>query len=92
FSSCSHAGAINVMLHARRLTGIDTIYAFVGGMHLTGAIMEPVIPTTLDALSDIAPQVLVPGHCTGWKATHEVARRFASAYVQGSVGTRLHFA
>jgi 7,8-dihydropterin-6-yl-methyl-4-(beta-D-ribofuranosyl)aminobenzene 5'-phosphate synthase len=91
-SSCSHAGAINVMLHARKLTGIDTIHAFVGGMHLTGAIMEPVIPTTLDALSDIAPDVLVPGHCTGWKATHEVARRFASTYVQSSVGTRLHFA
>lgn len=91
-SSCSHAGVINVMLHARRLTGIDTIYAFVGGMHLTGAIMEPAIPPTLDALSEIAPTILVPGHCTGWKATHELSRRFASAYVQGSVGTRLHFA
>ena len=89
-SSCSHAGAINVLLHARRLTGIDTIYAFIGGLHLTGAIMEPAIPPTLDALAGIAPTLLVPGHCTGWKATHEVARRFASAYVQGSVGTRLH--
>lgn len=90
-SSCSHAGAINVMTHARRLTGIDTIYAFVGGLHLTGAVMAPVIPPTLDALAEIAPAVLVPGHCTGWRATHEVARRFASAYVQSSVGTRLHF-
>lgn len=89
-SSCSHAGAINVLLHARRLTGIDTIYAFIGGLHLSGAIMAPVIPPTLDALAAIAPTVLVPGHCTGWQATHEVARRFASAYVQSSVGTRLH--
>lgn len=89
-SSCSHAGAINVLLHARRLTGIDTIYAFIGGLHLSGAIMAPVIPPTLDALAAIAPTVLVPGHCTGWQATHEIARRFASAYVQSSVGTRLH--
>lgn len=91
-SSCSHAGAINVMLHARRLTGVETIYAFVGGLHLTGAIMAPVIAPTIDALTTIAPAVLVPGHCTGWQATHQVARQFASAYVQSSVGTRLHFA
>lgn len=91
-SSCSHAGAINVMLHARQLTGIETIYAFVGGLHLTGAIMAPVIAPTLDALADIAPAILVPGHCSGWQAIHEVARRFPDAYVQPSVGTRLHFA
>jgi 7,8-dihydropterin-6-yl-methyl-4-(beta-D-ribofuranosyl)aminobenzene 5'-phosphate synthase len=35
---------------------------------------------------------LVPGHCTGWKATHEIARRFPEAYVQTSVGTQLRFA
>jgi 7,8-dihydropterin-6-yl-methyl-4-(beta-D-ribofuranosyl)aminobenzene 5'-phosphate synthase len=33
-SSCSHADAINVMPHARRLTGIERIYVFVGGMRL----------------------------------------------------------
>jgi 7,8-dihydropterin-6-yl-methyl-4-(beta-D-ribofuranosyl)aminobenzene 5'-phosphate synthase len=91
-SSCSHSGAINVMLHARRLTGIERIHAFVGGMHLTGAIMEPLIPRTLAEVATIAPTILVPGHCTGWKATHELARRLPDAYVQSSVGTRLHFA
>lgn len=90
-SSCSHAGAVNIMLHARRLTGIDTIYAFIGGLHLTGAIMQPVIAPTLDALAEMTPAILVPGHCTGWQATHEAARRFPDAYVQSSVGTRLRF-
>jgi 7,8-dihydropterin-6-yl-methyl-4-(beta-D-ribofuranosyl)aminobenzene 5'-phosphate synthase len=33
----------------------------------------------------------VPGHCTGWKAVHEVARRLPDAYIQPSVGTRLRF-
>jgi 7,8-dihydropterin-6-yl-methyl-4-(beta-D-ribofuranosyl)aminobenzene 5'-phosphate synthase len=91
-SSCSHSGAINVMLHARRLTGVERIHAFVGGMHLTGAIMEPLIPRTLAEVATIAPAFLVPGHCTGWKATHELARRLPEAYLQSSVGTRLHFA
>jgi 7,8-dihydropterin-6-yl-methyl-4-(beta-D-ribofuranosyl)aminobenzene 5'-phosphate synthase len=90
-SGCSHAGAINVLRQAQRLTGEDRVHAFVGGMHLTGGIFERLIPRTLDELATIAPNWLVPGHCTGWKATHEIARRFPEAYVQVSVGTRLHF-
>jgi 7,8-dihydropterin-6-yl-methyl-4-(beta-D-ribofuranosyl)aminobenzene 5'-phosphate synthase len=91
-SSCSHSGVINVLRHAQRITGVEMIHALVGGMHLTGAIMEPVIPRTLAEMEAIKPAIMVPGHCTGWKATHEVARRFPTAFVQSSVGTRLHFA
>jgi len=91
-SGCSHAGAINVLRHARRVTGVDRIHAFVGGMHLTGGIFEQLIPPTLDELEAIDPAWIVPGHCTGWRATHELARRLPDAYVQTSVGTRLRFA
>jgi 7,8-dihydropterin-6-yl-methyl-4-(beta-D-ribofuranosyl)aminobenzene 5'-phosphate synthase len=91
-SGCSHSGAINVLRQAQRLTGEDRVHAFVGGMHLTGGIFERLIPRTLEELAAISPRWLVPGHCTGWKATHEIARRFPEAYVQTSVGTRLQFA
>jgi 7,8-dihydropterin-6-yl-methyl-4-(beta-D-ribofuranosyl)aminobenzene 5'-phosphate synthase len=91
-SSCSHAGAINVLRHAQRLTGIEHVHAFVGGLHLTGGLFEPIIPRTIEALAAIGPEVVVPGHCTGWKATHELSRRLPNAYLQTSVGTRLHFA
>ncbi len=91
-TSCSHAGVINVLRHARRITGIEQVYGLVGGMHLTGGLMELVIPRTLAELATIAPSVVVPGHCTGWKATHELARQMPGAYIQSSVGTRLHFA
>lgn len=91
-SSCSHAGVINVLRHAQRLTGIDKVHAFVGGLHLTGGLFEPIIPRTIEELARISPDIVVPGHCTGWKATHELARRLPTAFVQPSVGTRLHFA
>jgi 7,8-dihydropterin-6-yl-methyl-4-(beta-D-ribofuranosyl)aminobenzene 5'-phosphate synthase len=91
-SSCSHSGVINVLRHAQRLTGIGQVYAFVGGLHLTGGLFESIIPRTIDELAAIAPGVVVPGHCTGWKATHELARKLPAAYLQTSVGTRLHFA
>jgi 7,8-dihydropterin-6-yl-methyl-4-(beta-D-ribofuranosyl)aminobenzene 5'-phosphate synthase len=90
-SSCSHAGVINVLRHAQRLTGIDKIYAFVGGLHLTGGLFEAIIRRTIAELASIGPAIIVPGHCTGWKATHELARVLPGAYVQTNVGTRLHF-
>ena len=90
-SGCSHAGAINVLRQAQRLTGEERVHAFVGGMHLSGPAFEPLIPPTLDELVAIGPTWVVPGHCTGWRATHELARRLPEAYVQTSVGTRLRF-
>ena len=90
-SSCSHAGAINVLKHAQHLTGIDKVQAFVGGFHLTGGLFEAIIPRTIAELVTIDPDIIVPGHCTGWRATHELARQLPDAYVQTSVGTRLHF-
>jgi 7,8-dihydropterin-6-yl-methyl-4-(beta-D-ribofuranosyl)aminobenzene 5'-phosphate synthase len=92
FSSCSHAGTINILRNARRLTGIESIHAFVGGMHLTGIGLEAVIEPTVAALIDLAPKWLVPGHCTGWQAQAQMATRLPDAYVASSVGTRLRFA
>ncbi len=90
-SSCSHAGVINVLRNAQRVTGVNRVRAFVGGLHLTGGIYEPIIPRTMDELAAIAPEVIVPGHCTGWKATHEIIQRMPKAYVQTSVGSQLRF-
>ena len=90
-SSCSHSGIINVLWNAQRLTGVQKLHAFVGGCHLTGAIMEPVIPRTLQEMGALSFDYIVPGHCTGWKATHELARLQPAAFIQSSVGTTLQF-
>ena len=36
-SSCGHAGIINTLRRAQDVTGIDKIYALVGGFHLAPA-------------------------------------------------------
>lgn len=36
-SSCSHAGVINVVRNAARVTGMPKVHRFVGGLHLTRA-------------------------------------------------------
>jgi 7,8-dihydropterin-6-yl-methyl-4-(beta-D-ribofuranosyl)aminobenzene 5'-phosphate synthase len=86
-TGCGHAGLINICRYAQRLTGLGKLYAVIGGFHLTGPLFEPIIMDTVDALEQLAPDVIVPAHCTGWKATHAIARRLPGAFIQNSVGT-----
>jgi 7,8-dihydropterin-6-yl-methyl-4-(beta-D-ribofuranosyl)aminobenzene 5'-phosphate synthase len=89
-TGCGHAGVINICRYAQRLTGIGKLHAVIGGFHLTGPLFEPIITDTVDALELLAPDVIVPAHCTGWKATHAIARRLPGAFIQNSVGTTFH--
>jgi 7,8-dihydropterin-6-yl-methyl-4-(beta-D-ribofuranosyl)aminobenzene 5'-phosphate synthase len=86
-SGCGHAGIVNVLRHAMALTGVERLHAVLGGFHLTGRIFEPLIGPTVEALRAMAPKLIVPSHCTGWRATHEIARALPEAYVPNSVGT-----
>jgi 7,8-dihydropterin-6-yl-methyl-4-(beta-D-ribofuranosyl)aminobenzene 5'-phosphate synthase len=90
-SGCSHAGAVNVLRNAQRLTGRQAIAGFVGGFHLSGAIFEPIIEPTIREFAALGVGRVVPGHCTGWKAQHLLARAMPEAFVQPAVGTVLRF-
>jgi 7,8-dihydropterin-6-yl-methyl-4-(beta-D-ribofuranosyl)aminobenzene 5'-phosphate synthase len=90
-SGCSHAGAVNVLQNAQRLTGEHAIAGFIGGFHLTGSIFEPVIQPTVDAFLAAHVKRVLPAHCTGWKAVHQLARALPDAFVQPAVGTTISF-
>ena len=91
-TGCGHSGIINICRYAQRLTGVSTLHAVIGGFHLTGPLFEPVIADTVRTLGQLAPQVIVPAHCTGWKATHAIASHLPGAFIQNSVGTTFHLA
>jgi 7,8-dihydropterin-6-yl-methyl-4-(beta-D-ribofuranosyl)aminobenzene 5'-phosphate synthase len=88
-TGCGHAGIINTIRHAQALTGVADVYAAIGGFHLTGGLFERIIPDTIKALKAIGPKYLVPGHCTGWVATHQIAREMPEAFIPPAVGTNL---
>lgn len=90
-SGCSHAGTVNVLRNAQRLTGRQPIAGFVGGLHLGGGIFEPIIEPTVHEIAALGVGRVVPGHCTGWKAAMLLARTMPEAFVQPSVGTVLRF-
>jgi 7,8-dihydropterin-6-yl-methyl-4-(beta-D-ribofuranosyl)aminobenzene 5'-phosphate synthase len=87
-TGCGHAGVVNIVRHALRLTGVGRLHALIGGFHLGGPAFEPIIPPTVSALTELAPALIVPGHCTGWRAQHALARALPDAWVQASVGSR----
>jgi 7,8-dihydropterin-6-yl-methyl-4-(beta-D-ribofuranosyl)aminobenzene 5'-phosphate synthase len=82
---------VNIARHALRLTGATHLHALLGGLHLTGPGFEPIIEPTVDALVALAPDVVVPAHCTGWRAQMRLAQELGDAFVPGAVGSRYAF-
>jgi len=90
-SGCGHAGIVNTVRYAQKLTGERQIAAVIGGFHLSGPMFEPIIGPTIAAFDELSAGLLVPAHCTGWKAVHQLAARFPDAFVQSTVGTTVEF-
>ncbi|MCA1843296.1 MAG: MBL fold metallo-hydrolase [Actinobacteria bacterium] len=87
-TGCGHAGVVNIVRYARHLTGVEDVHAVMGGFHLTGGLFESIIPATVEALAELGPDVVVPAHCSGWKAASALAARLPEAFIQNTVGTR----
>jgi len=90
-TGCGHAGAVNTVKYVQTTTGIEKVHAIIGGLHLTGRIFEPLVPRTVEELKAIRPDVIVPSHCTGWRAAHALSQAFPEAFMQNSVGTTYIF-
>ena len=69
-------------------TAIARLHALLGGLHLSGAFFTPAIALTVHALTELAPDLLAPGHCTGWRAQHALAAALPDSWIQSSSGTR----
>lgn len=91
-TGCGHAGAVNIVRHAQRLTGVPTLHALLGGLHLGGPAFEPVIAPTVSALVELGPAMVVPGHCTGWRAQHALAAALPDAWLPNSSGSTYRLA
>jgi 7,8-dihydropterin-6-yl-methyl-4-(beta-D-ribofuranosyl)aminobenzene 5'-phosphate synthase len=86
FSSCSHAGIVNVVTHAAALFNPVPIHAVFGGLHLSGAANEGWIDATVEDLARFRLGVIVPAHCTGYRAVHRLIDRYGEAVVPSAVG------
>ena len=90
-TGCGHAGIINTIKFAKKVTGIEKIHCVIGGFHLSGQDYEDSIPLTLAELTKVDPRYIVPCHCTGWKATNKIIDMMPEKFIKSSVGTTFLF-
>jgi len=91
-SGCAHSGIVNTILYAREVTGIEKVYAVMGGFHLSGPLFEPIIGRTTDELKKLNPAYIIPTHCTGRKAASYIEKEMGDRFILNMSGTKLTFA
>lgn len=91
-SGCAHSGIVNTVTHAIDVTGIERVWAIMGGFHLSGANIDTVIQPTVDALKELKPRYIIPTHCTGRQAIGEIERQMPECFIVNMPGTKLTFA
>jgi 7,8-dihydropterin-6-yl-methyl-4-(beta-D-ribofuranosyl)aminobenzene 5'-phosphate synthase len=84
-TGCGHAGIVNIVRYAKRLTGVDHVHAVLGGFHLRGG---DTLPATVQALAYEEPDFVVPAHCTSWNAHQALAEGLPNSYRPNAVGSR----
>jgi len=87
---CAHAGVINTLRHAAKLTGDERIRAVVGGLHLATASQERT-ENTVAALQQMNVGQVVACHCTGFAARTRLHAAFGTQFMNGTVGLKLTF-
>ena len=89
-SSCGHVGLINSIKAAMAVSGIGKLHAVLGGFHLGPAPMDYVEHTVAE-LKGLAPDVVVPMHCSGTKFIQAMQREMPDRLVGTNIGTRFTF-
>lgn len=85
---CSHPGIINMVKYAQKLTGVQQIALILGGFHLTPHGDE-VIQHTIQGLRELNPELIIAGHCTGFRALTKLAGAFPDNFMVSCVGTKV---
>ncbi|MEM2925144.1 MAG: MBL fold metallo-hydrolase [Methanocellales archaeon] len=87
-SSCSHAGIINTVKHLQQKTGIERIAAVIAGMHLA-VVKEEVIDKTIAAFKEINASLVIPAHCTGFKAMCKFRQAMPENFAVNTLGAKI---
>lgn len=85
---CAHAGLLNIIDHAIRVTGEKKIQMVVGGTHLKFC-SEAQMTATLNRLEELDVKLIGASHCTGLRGARMLAERFGKRFFSASVGVQI---
>ncbi len=86
-TGCGHCGIMNMIKHGQKLTGIDKIYAVIGGFHEEWNPIEK-IEEKVKYFEELNPEIICGMHCTGFNFNKLMSRH--PSHTLGIVGTEFH--
>ena len=89
-SGCAHAGIVNTVRQAQKVSGVEKVHAVLGGFHLINAKPE-VVQSTVADIKAMKPDYVVPAHCTGFEAILAFRSEMPEAFTINTAGTRYTF-
>ena len=87
---CSHRGVVNTLNHITRITGRNSIYGILGGLHL-GKASEEKLAKIVGHLRGFGLEKIGLGHCTGPKAFVALSNAFKEKVFLNTVGSVMKF-
>ncbi|MFA7108512.1 MAG: MBL fold metallo-hydrolase [Sphaerochaetaceae bacterium] len=90
-SGCAHAGIINTINYAQKITGVKKLFGVIGGFHLPPKFNSDVTEKTITALKKMNPDIIVPMHCTGIYAISRFIQEFKDNCNLSCVGSKFTF-
>ncbi len=85
---CAHAGVLNIIERARKVTGQEKIYMLLGGTHLKFSTKEQ-LNATLNRLEELNIAKIGVSHCTGLQQAQQLAVRFGERFFNATVGKEI---
>ena len=89
-TSCGHGGIINTVRRAQQVTGVQKVYALVGGFHLAPA-SEEYLNRVMAELKTLDIEHVFPMHCSGSNFIEAAKREMSRALVLCTMGSRFTF-
>jgi 7,8-dihydropterin-6-yl-methyl-4-(beta-D-ribofuranosyl)aminobenzene 5'-phosphate synthase len=89
-TGCAHAGVVNIVEHARAVTGQERVRAVIGGTHLAPVGADQ-LEKTIDYLKKLDLELLAASHCTGLAVAARLAAEFGPRFSFGSTGLTFTF-
>ena len=88
-TGCCHSGLVNTVNYIRKVSGIDRVHGIVGGLHLLNA-SEQRLEQTIQFVREIAPDFLIPCHCTGRHVVERLVQVFGPDLVRPGRAGQIH--
>jgi len=89
-AGCAHSGIVNTVNRAQEVSGVQRVWAIVGGFHLA-SVTDEELQRTIEALKAFQPALIVPSHCSGFRATWQFAAQMPDTFMPNVVGAKYLF-